>query len=229
MGGYLVIVTDTDSKNPVANATVALHTDNTLSIRLPSGRLLDYADQTTIQVQLVKDKSPVAGMGISVTDRNDNFSSGKTDAAGQITVPSTTGTTNGDGNATVGWEDADGNRHTLTVKVERTETGRPIQGSEVSMGSTGNITVNLPEGQDMDAKNRVTVTVTDNEKAPEPDKTVIVKSDLGGTAQGQTNKDGKLTVPSVDSAYTDESGTAVVGQYTVIVTDTEKAPIKVRW
>ncbi len=226
VGGYLVIVTDTDSKNPVANATVALHTDNTLSILLPSGRLLDYADQTTIQVQLVKDKSPVASMGVSVTDRNDNFSSGKTDAAGQITVPSTTGTTNGDGNATVGWEDADGNRHTLTVKVERTETGRPIQGSEVSMGSTGNITVNLPEGQDMDAKNRVTVTVTDNEKAPEPDKTVIVKSDLGGTAQGQTNKDGKLTVPSVDSAYTDESGTAVVGQYTVIVTDTEKAPIK---
>ncbi len=226
VGGYLVIVTDTDTKDPVANATVALHTDNTLSIRLPSGRLLDYDDQTTIQVQLVKDKSPVAGMGVSVTDRNDNFSTGKTDTAGQITVPSTTGTTNGDGNATVGWEDADGNRHTLTVKVERTETGRPIQGSEVSMGSTGNITVNLPEGQDMDAKNRVTVTVTDNEKAPEPDKTVIVKSDLGGTAQGQTNKDGKLTVPSVDSAYTDESGTAVVGQYTVIVTDTEKAPIK---
>ena len=99
VGGYLVIVTDTDSKNPIANATVALHTDNTLSIRLPSGRLLDYADQTTIQVQLVKDKSPVAVMGISVTDRNDNFSSGKTDAAGQITVPSTIGTTNGDGNA----------------------------------------------------------------------------------------------------------------------------------
>ena len=77
MGGYLVIVTDTDTKDPVANATVALHTDNTLSIRLPSGRLLDYDDQTTIQVQLVKDKSPVAGMGVSVTDRNDNFSTGK--------------------------------------------------------------------------------------------------------------------------------------------------------
>ena len=66
VGGYLVIVTDTDSKNPVAGATVTLHTDNeSLSIRLPSGRLLDYADQTTITVQLVKDKSPVAGMGVS--------------------------------------------------------------------------------------------------------------------------------------------------------------------
>lgn len=65
------------------------------------------------------------------------------------------------------------------------------------MGTTGNITVNLPDGQDMDAKNRVTVTVTDNEKAPQADRTVIVKADLGGKAQGQTNKDGKLTVPSV--------------------------------
>ena len=112
VGGYLVTVSDTDTKNPVANATVALHTDNTLSIRLPSGRLLDYADQTTIQVQLVKDKSPVADMSISVTDRNDNFSSGKTDTAGQLTVPGGSNTTNEDGKSTVGWEDADGDRWT---------------------------------------------------------------------------------------------------------------------
>lgn len=84
----------------------------------------------------------------------------------QVTVPDIAGITNGDGNTTVGWEDANGSRHTLTVKVERTETGRPIQGREVSMGITGNITVNLPDGQDMDAKNHVTSTVTDNEKAP---------------------------------------------------------------
>ena len=226
VGRYLVIVTDTDTTNPVANATVTLHEDDTISIHLPDSRLLDYADQTTVTVLLSEAETPVEGMAIAVTDKNANSCGGTTDAAGQITVPGTTGTTNSDGNSTVGWEDADGNRHTLTVKVERTETGRPIQGSEVSMGTTGNITVNLPDGQDMDAKNRVTITVTDNKKAPQPDKTVIVKADLGGTAQGQTNKDGKLTVPSVESAYTDEDGEAVVGQYTVIVTDIEKAPIK---
>ena len=226
VGRYLVIVTDADTTDPVSNATVTLHGDDTISIRLPNSRLLDYADQTTVTVLLSEAETPVEGMAISVTDKNANSCGGTTDAAGQITVPGTTGTTDGDGSATVGWEDADGNRHTLTVKVERTETGRPIQGSEVSMGTTGNITVNLPEGQDMNAKNRVTVTVTDNEKVPQPDRTVIVKADLGGTAQGQTNKDGKLTVPSVESAYTDENGEAVVGQYTVIVTDIEKAPIK---
>lgn len=226
VGRYLVIVTDTDTTDPVANATVTLHGDDTISIRLPDSRLLDYADQTTVTVLLSETETPVEGMAIAVTDKNANSCGGTTDAAGQLTVPGTSGTTNGDGNATVGWEDADGNRYTLTVKVERTETGRPIQGSEVSLGTTGNITVNLPDGQDMDAKNRVTVTVTDNEKAPQPDKTVMVKADLGGTAQGQTNKDGKLTVPSVESAYTDEDGEAVVGQYTVIVTDIEESPIK---
>lgn len=40
--------------------------------------------------------------------------------------------------------------------------------------------------------------------------------------RGQTNKDGKLMVPSAESACTDETGTAVVGQYTVIVSAIEK-------
>ena len=56
--GYLVTVSDTDTKNPVTGATVTLHADESLSIRLPSGRLLDYDDQTTIRVQLVKGQVP---------------------------------------------------------------------------------------------------------------------------------------------------------------------------
>lgn len=209
VGGYLVIVTDTDSKNPVANATVALHTDNTLSIRLPSGRLLDYADQTTIQVQLVKDKSPVVGMGVSVTDRNDNFSSGKTDAAGQLTVPGGSDTTNEDGKGTVGWEDADGDRWTLTVKVEDFETKRPIPDAGVSIGKTGTITVTLPDGTDMDEDNRITVTVTDQKRKPQEGLTVTVKGDLGQKATGETDEDGKLTVPEV--AELETHGAYVVG------------------
>lgn len=144
VGGYLVIVTDTDTKNPVANAFVALHADHTLSVRLPSGRLLDYTDQTTITVLLTKDKSAVANMFIAVTDRQDNYCEDSTDANGQITVPDTTGKTNEDGNATVGWEDEDGDRWTITVKVEDHETGRPIEDAEVSIGKGGNITVMIP-------------------------------------------------------------------------------------
>ncbi len=209
VGGYLVIVTDTDTKNPVAGATVTLHEDKSLSIRLPSGRLLDYADQTTIQVQLVKDKSPVAGMGISVTDRNDNFSSGKTDAAGQLTVPGGSATTNEDGKGTVGWEDPDGDRWTLTVKVEDFETKRPIPDAGVSIGKTGTITVSLPDGTDMDEDNRITVTVTDQERKPQEGLTVTVKGDLGQKETGETDEDGKLTVPEVEELET--HGAYVVG------------------
>lgn len=209
VGGYLVTVSDTDSKNPVAGATVTLHENKSLSIRLPSGRLLDYADQTTIQVQLVKDKSPVAGMGVSVTDRNDNFSSGKTDAAGQLTVPGGSDTTNEDGKGTVGWEDADGDRWTLTVKVEDFETKRPIPDAGVSIGKTGTITVTLPDVTDMDEDNRITVTVTDQEREPHEGLTVTVKGDLNQKATGETDEDGKLTVPEV--AELETHGAYVVG------------------
>lgn len=197
VGGYLVTVTDTDTKNPVSGALVTLHTDNSLSIRLPDSRLLDYGDQTTITVQLVKDKSPVVDMPIGVTDKNGNFSEGKTDKAGQLTVPGTSGVTNDDGKVTVGWEDADRDRWMLTVKVEDFETKRPIAGAGVAIGRTGNITVALPDGEDMDESNRITVTVTDNEKQLQEGLTVIVKGDLGQSAQGQTDEDGQLTVPAV--------------------------------
>ena len=198
VGGYLVTVTDTDTKNPVANAAVALHKDNSISIRLPNSRLLDYADQTTVTVQLVKDKSAVPGMNIAVTDKNDNYASGKTDTAGQITVPTGSGKTNEDGKVTAGYEDADGDRWTLTIKVEHTDTGRHIPNAEIAIGKTGNITVKLPDGTDLDKNHRVTVSVTDHKKNPQQNKNIIVKGDLSQTAKGKTDKDGKLTVPEIE-------------------------------
>lgn len=217
VGGYLVTVTDTDTSDPVSNAAVALKEDGGLSIRLPSGRLLDYADQTTVTVVLVKDASPVAGMEIAVTDRNANYSEGATDKAGQLTVPGTTGQTNDEGKATVGYEDADGNRWTLTVLVEDYETGRHIEEAGISIGRTGNITVTLPDGVDMDENNRITVIVTDHEKAPQPDLTVIVKGDLGQTEQGQTDEAGTLTVPAgalpIDARMMDDYHGAYVYGY----------------
>ena len=122
-----------DTKNPVANAAVALHKNNSISIRLPNSRLLDYADQTTVTVQLVKDKSAVPDMSIAVTDKNDNYAADETNKAGQITVPTGSGVTNEGGKVTTGYEDADGDRWTLTVKVIRTDTKRPISGSAVSI------------------------------------------------------------------------------------------------
>lgn len=209
VGGYLVIVTDTDTKNPVSGASVALNKDNTLAIRLPNGRVLDYADQTTVTVQLVKDKSAVSGMFIAVTDKNANYCADKTNSSGQITIPNTSGITNSDGNTTVGNTDADGDRFTITVRVEDYESGRPIPGAAVSIGSIGNITIVLPDGTDMDENNRITITVTDNKKNPQKGETVIVKDDLGGKETGKTDEDGKLIVPAV--AETERHTAYIVG------------------
>ena len=197
VGKYLVIVTDTDTKNPVANATVTLKNDDSFTVRLPDSRLLDFADQTTVTVLIKADKTPVPNRTIAVSDKNDNYSSDKTNLVGQITVPTGSSNTNNDGNATVGGENSDGEQITLTVKVEDYETKRPIENCEVKIGNSGNILVKLPDGVDMDENNRITVTVTDNKKNPKEDMTVIVESDLGRKENGKTDKDGKLTVPPV--------------------------------
>ena len=144
-----------------------------------------------------------------MTDKHDNYCAGNTDSNGQVTVPGTSGKTNEDGNTTVGWEDEDGDRWTLTVTVEDYETGRPIEDAEVSIGKGGNITVTLPDGTDMDEDNRITVTVTDNERDPKEDVTVIVKGDLGQRETGETDEDGKLTVPAVTE--TEYHGAYIVG------------------
>ena len=197
VGGYLVIVTDTDTHAPVSNAAVTLNADPAISVRLPDGRILDYADQTTVTVLLVKDGAPVQDMTVSVTDRNDNFCAEKTDGRGRITVPGTSGMTNADGKATVGFTDADGNSFTITVKVSDFETGRPIRNAFVRVGTTGNITARLPDGVDMDRNDRIVVTVTDSRRNPKSGVTVIVKGNLGQTETGKTDEDGVLTVPEI--------------------------------
>ena len=209
VGGYLVTVTDTDTRNPVSNASVVLHKDNSISIRLPNNRLLGYDDQTTVTVQLVKDKSAVPDVNISVTDKNDNYAADKTNKVGQITVPTGSGKTNEDGKVTGGYEDADGDLWTLTVKVIRTDTKRPISGSDVSIGKTGNITVKLPDGTDLDAKHQVTVIVTDHKKNPQENKNITVKGDLNQAEKGKTDKNGELTVPEVEQ--TERHGVYIVG------------------
>lgn len=209
VGGYLVIVTDTDTKNPVSGAAVALDKAGGISIRLPNSRLLDYADQTTVTVLLAKDKAPVPDMQLAVTDKNANYCADNTDKAGQLTVPGTSGSTNGDGKTTGGYEDADGARFTLTVKVEHDETGRPIAGAGISIGRTGKITVVLPDGVDMDGNHRITVTVTDHRKQPQEGLTVLVKGDLKQAAEGKTDENGKLTVPAV--AVTERHGAYIYG------------------
>lgn len=139
-------------------------------------------------------------------------------------MPVASGDTNSEGKITIGGTDKDGKPVTLTVKVEGFESARPIKGADVEM-KNGKLHILLPDGADMDAGNRILVTVLDNTKAPVSALDVTVRNDLGNQEQGQTNKDGKLIVPALGKAYTDESGTAIVGKYTVIVSDSGKKTV----
>lgn len=137
-------------------------------------------------------------MFVAVTDKNKNHAAGATDKAGRVTVPDGSSETDENGKATVGGKDEDGDRITLTVQVERYETGRPIEHAHVTLQKNGAILVILPDGVDMDAEHRITVTVTDNKKNPQESMDVTVKDDLGGKERGETDENGKLTVPEAE-------------------------------
>lgn len=224
VGDYLVTVTETAAKKPIHNASVALNEDGTLSVVLPDGWPVDYAKQTTVTVQMKVDKTPVAGVGIVVTDQYDNYAPGVTDDNGQLTVPADSDITNSDGRITIGGTEKNGNRMTLTVKVQDFESTRPIKGAAVTV-KNGVLEIMLPDGIDLDVGNRILVTVLDNTKRPVSALDVTVQNDLGNTEKGQTNKDGKLIVPALGKAYTDKTGTTIVGKYTVIVTDSGEKPV----
>lgn len=195
VNGYLVIVTDTDTGSPVANATVILRVDGSIDVLLPDGRLIDYEDQTTVTVLQKADRSPVEKLVVVVSDRNDNCSGGLTDKNGSVTVPGTSGNTNSQGRTTIGSTD-DANRPiTLTVRVLQDETGRPIENAQVSIGRDGRIVVVLPDGVDMNDAHRIRVIVTDNHKNPQKDYVVIVRNDLGEQAEGKTDENGTVVVP----------------------------------
>ena len=194
VNGYLVIVTDTDSKAPVSNASVYLNEDDTISIRLPDGRLLDYADKTTVSVYLVKDKSPVKNLFVYVTDKNKNYSPDVTDENGQVTVPDESGKTGEDGSITFGGQDADANPFTFTVTVLDGRNDRPIEDATVTIGKTGNITVVLPDGIDMGPNNPIIIRVLDQYGNPIVDRVIIIKGDKDQET-GKTDETGTLTVP----------------------------------
>lgn len=213
VGAYLVTVTDTESRNPIVGAVVNLAADNSISINLPSSRLLDYAAQTTVKVQLKADNSQnwqaVSAMSISVTDVNKNYSAGKTDVNGQIVVPKTFGNTNTDGVVTIGRTE-DGVKQTLTVKVFKDGTNRPIKDAAVDTNKSGGVNVQLPKDVDMDEENRIGVLVSDQKQQLLEKIQVTVKGDLKQQGQGETDKEGEVILPEIP-AETVRHGAYIVG------------------
>ncbi len=218
VGDYLIILTDKNGK-PIFNSEITIDINDNVTIKLPSGRLLDYSDQTTITAIYTDTQSAKSDLQIFIYDTNNNAATGKTDENGQLKVPNSSSSTEDD-NGTIGGENEE---QTFTYVVTVTDkNGLIIPKCAVAIGESNDIVVKLPDGTVMDNDNRITVTVTDQNGNAQPNINVIVIGMSDFIEKGTTDIDGKVTLPDGNIGYTDQNGRVSVGDFIVLVSDESK-------
>ena len=78
VGDFSILVTNKDGK-PIFDSEISIDINDNVTIKLPSGRLLDYADQTIITAINADSQTPKAELQIFIYDENNNAATGKTD------------------------------------------------------------------------------------------------------------------------------------------------------
>ncbi len=218
IGDFSIILTDKNG-TPIFNSEIAIDVDDKISIKLPGGRLLDYADQTTITAFYTESQKPAADLNIFIEDENGNNATGTTDANGQLKVPNNQSST-GDDNGTIGNEnDEVKNTYVVTVTDKYNVI---IPNCDIKIGESNNVVVDLPDGLILTKDSPAIITITDQNGEPQKDVSVIVIADKDYIEKGLTDKYGKLTVPPVNSGYTDKDGKVNVNGFNVIVSDETK-------
>ena len=198
------------------NSEIIIDVDDMVTIKLPSGRLLDYADQTTITAFYTENQKPASELNIFIEDLNGNNATGKTDANGQLKVPNNQSNT-GDDNGTIGNETEDvKNTYVVSITDKYNVT---IPNCEIKIGESNNVVIDLPDGLILTKDSPVIITIKDHNGNPQKDVSVIVIADKDYIEKGVTDRYGKLTVPPVNSGYTDKDGKVHIGGFNVIVED----------
>ena len=82
--------------------------------------------------------------------------------------------------------------------------------------------VDLPDGLILTKDSPAIITITNQNGEPQKDVSVIVIADKDYIEKGLTDRYGKLTVPPVNSGYTDKDGKVNVNGFNVIVNDETK-------
>lgn len=218
VGRYAIVLTDKDGK-PVFNSEITIDKDDNISIKLPEDRLLDYADRTTITVINTENQTAAKDLHIFIADTNGNNATGATDANGQLVVPNNQSST-GDDNGTIGKDEND-SKFTYVVKVTD-KANVTIPNCETYIGESNNVVVKLPDGLILTQDSPAIIHIADQNGAPQKDVTVIVIADKDYIEKGVTDMYGKLTVPPVNSGYTDKDGKVSVQSYYVFVADESK-------
>ena len=215
VGDFSILVTNKDGK-PIFDSEISIDINNNVTIKLPSGRLLDYADQTIITAINTDTQQPKSELQIFIYDENNNAATGKTDENGQLKVPNNK-TSTGDNSGTVGKDDAD-KKNTFVVKVTD-KTNGIIPNCEVYIGESNNIVVDLPDGIKLTSEYPVIITVTNQHGQPQQDVTVITLGDADYIEKGVTDMFGKITLPTAKDGFTDDTGKVRIDGMYVFVND----------
>ena len=173
VGDFSILVTNANGK-PIFDSEISIDINDNVTIKLPSGRLLDYADQTIITAINTDSQTPKSELQIFVYDENNNAATGKTDENGQLKVPNNK-TSTGDNSGTVGKDDED-KKNTFVVKATD-KMNVVIPNCEVYIGESNNIVVDLPEGIKPTSEYPVIITVTNQHGQPQQGVTVITLGD----------------------------------------------------
>ena len=215
VGNFSIILTDKDGK-PVFDSEISIDVNDSVTIKLPEGRLLDFANRTTITAFFTDTQEPAENLRIFIYDTNNNAATGATDENGQLVVPNNQSST-GDDNGTIGNEDGD-KKNTFVVTVTD-KTNIVIPNCDIHIGESNNIVVDLPDGIKPTRENPVIVIVTDHNGEAQKDITVIAIGDADFMEKGSTDMYGKITLPTASDGYTDENGKVNVDNINVIVND----------
>ena len=215
VGDFSILVTNANGK-PIFDSEISIDINDNVTIKLPSGRLLDYADQTIITAINTDSQQPKSALQIFVYDENNNAATGKTDENGQLKVPNNK-TSTGDNSGTVGKDDED-KKNTFVVKATD-KMNVVIPNCEVYIGESNNIVVDLPDGIKPTSEFPVIITVTDQHGQPQQGVTVIAIGSADYIEKGKTDIYGKLTLPTASDGFTDKDGKVNVDNINVIVND----------
>lgn len=215
VGAFSIILTDKDGQ-PIFDSEITIDVNDNVTIKLPNGRLLDYADQTTITAFYTDTQKAAQDLRIFIFDENNNAATGATDGNGQLKVPNNQSST-GDDNGTIGSDDGE-EKNTFVVTVTD-KANVVIPNCDIHIGESNNIVVDLPDGIKPTRENPVIVTVTDHNGERKKDITVIAIGDADFMEKGITDIYGKITLPTASEGYTDKDGKVNVDNINVIVND----------
>ena len=219
VGDFSILVTNSNG-TPIFDSEISIDINDNVTIKLPSGRLLDYEDQTVITAMNTESQQPKSDLQIFVYDDNNNAATGKTDENGQLKVPNNKPST-GDNSGTVGKDDED-KKNTFVVKVTD-KMNVVIPNCDVYIGESNNIVVDLPEGIKPTSDAPVIITITDQHGEPKQGVTVITLGDADYIEKGVTDMFGKITLPTARDGFTDDTGKVRIDGMYVFVNDEKGA------